>query len=906
MGMHIQQNSLTSQLIGKNLAHTYFCSPYIKRLFEADQDLEQQSLEHLGHPFSRQEMESWLNNRQISDEASLNQSLRKLRQYVIANIILRDLNKLADLDEVLVSVTTLAEITLIQAHQFHFNSLKNIHGSPIGLNGEEQQLSIVGMGKLGGEELNVSSDIDLIFTYPEEGETEGKESITNQSFFIKLGKKIISSLHDITEDGFVFRVDMQLRPFGSEGQITCSYQMLEDYYQKYGREWERYAWVKGRVIMGPQIELYKIIDPFVYRRYLDYGALNSMRDLKSQIQNDVNKRGIQENIKLGRGGIRKIEFIAQVYQLIRGGQDKALKIKSLLPTLKLLETKNLLSTKAVKSLTEAYRFLRDLEHRLQYMEDMQTQELPKSDESKLRVAKSMQFDDWNLFYRELEIHRANVELYFNEVFKEAIKNEDSPELNIAKALWNSTLKLEDAHKFLESLGYKLPGDAHQVLDGLKHSSRYLHLPESSRQRFDLLIPLIVNEVSSTSDSYATLVRMISVLESICRRASYLAMLTENPSALKILIKLSEAGPWLTQYLIQHPILIDELLDINHFYTKPDFTEIKVRLQKDLRDAKDDIEQQMNVMRNIKHATIFKLAALEIIGDVSVENLSDYLTELADILIEETLDLVWSHMYSDQTHSPKFAVIAYGKFGGKEMSYTSDLDIVFIYNDKQDGMAEKYARFAQRINSWLNTYTSSGVLYEIDLALRPDGASGLLVSSIDAFRDYQLKRAWTWEHQAITRARFCAGDKEIGSQFEKIRLDILNAPRDINQLKKDILDMREKMLEKHKVDHQHFDLKQDRGGIIDIEFIVQYFVLAFSASYKELTQNIGNIGLLNLFSQKNLIEAATAKKLIDAYRLYRSLQHQLGLEAKLDGKVLLSEVDHYPIEVISIWKLVFNH
>ena len=906
MSMHIQQNSLTSQLIGKNLAHTYFCSPYIKRLFEADKDLEQQSLEHLSHPFSRQEMESWLNNRQISDEASLNQSLRKLRQYVIANIILRDLNKLADLDEVLGSVTTLAEITLIQAHQFHFNSLKNIHGSPIGLNGEEQQLSIVGMGKLGGEELNVSSDIDLIFTYPEEGETEGKESITNQSFFIKLGKKIISSLNDITEDGFVFRVDMQLRPFGSEGQITCSYQMLEDYYQKYGREWERYAWVKGRVIMGPQIELNKIIDPFVYRRYLDYGALNSMRDLKSQIQNDVNKRGIQENIKLGRGGIRKVEFIAQAYQLIRGGQDKALKLKSLLPTLKLLETKNLLSTEAVKSLTEAYRFLRDLEHRLQYMEDLQTQELPKSDESKLRVAKSMQYDDWNLFYRELEIHRANVEFYFDEVFKEAIKNEDSPELNIAKALWNSTLKLEDAHKFLESLGYKLPGDAHQVLDGLKHSSRYLHLPESSRQRFDLLMPLIVNEVSSTSDSYATLVRMISVLESICRRASYLAMLTENPSALKILIKLSEAGPWLTQYLIQHPILIDELLDINHFYTKPDFAEIKVRLQKDLQDAKDDIEQQMNVMRNIKHATIFKLAALEIIGDVSVENLSDYLTELADILIEETLDLVWSHMYSDQTHSPKFAVIAYGKFGGKEMSYTSDLDIVFIYDDKRDGMAEKYARFAQRINSWLNTYTSSGVLYEIDLALRPDGASGLLVSSIDAFRDYQLKRAWTWEYQAITRAGFCAGDKEIGSQFEKIRLDILNAPRDINQLKKDIVDMREKMLEKHKIDHQHFDLKQDRGGIIDIEFIVQYFVLAFSASYKELTQNIGNIGLLNLFSQKNLIEDATAKKLTDAYRLYRSLQHQLGLEAKLDGKVLLSEVDHYPIEVISIWKLVFNH
>jgi len=904
--MQIQHNSLTSQLIDKNLAYTFYCSPFIKRLFEADQDFAQKSLEHINDSFSRQEMVSWLHSRQISDEASLNQSLRKLRHYVIANIILRDLNKLCDLDEVLGSITALAEISLIEAHQFHFNDLKTTYGSPIGLNGREQQLSIVGMGKLGGEELNVSSDIDLIFTYPEEGDTEGKESISNQSFFIKLSKRIISSLNDITEDGFVFRVDMQLRPFGSEGQVICSYQMLEDYYQKYGREWERYAWVKGRVIAGPYLELSKIIDPFVYRRYLDYGAVNSMRDLKSQIQNDVNKRGIQENIKLGRGGIRMVEFIAQVYQLIRGGQDKALKLKSLLPTLKLLETKKLLSPEAVKSLVEAYQFLRNLEHRLQYVEDQQTQELPKSDEDKLRVAKSMQYEDWSLFYQDLEIHRAKVELYFDEVFKEDIKNEDSPQLNLAKALWRSNLKLEDAHKHLESLGFKLSGETYQVLDGLKRSSRYLHLPESSRQRFDLLMPLVINEVSLSSASYSTLIRMISILESICRRASYLAMLVENPSALKILVKLSEAGPWLPQYLAQHPILIDELLDMNHFYTKPDFVEIKARLQKDLVNAQDDIEQQMNVMRNIKHVTIFKLAALEVIGDISVENLSDYLTELADLLVEETLDLIWSHMFSEQTDPPKFAVIAYGKLGGKEMSYTSDLDVVFIYDDERDGMAEKYARFAQRINSWLNTYTSSGVLYEIDLALRPDGVSGLLVSSIEAFQDYQSKRAWTWEHQAITRARFCAGDKEIGNHFEKIRFDILNIPRDINQLKKNIVEMREKMFKKHKVDHQYFDLKQDRGGIIDIEFVVQYFVLAFSPSYKELTYNKGNIELLNLFSKKSLIEDEKAKKLIEAYRLYRSLQHQLGLEVKQNGKVILSKVGDCPIRVISIWKDIFKN
>jgi glutamate-ammonia-ligase adenylyltransferase len=893
------------KLIDKNLDYTYACSSFIKRLFEADKNLEQKSLQHIDHPFSRQEMESWLDDQQIKDEISLNKSLRKLRQQVIANIILRDLNKLADLKEIFLSVTTLAEITLIYAHQFHFNFLKTIHGSPIGLNGEEQQLSIVGMGKLGGSELNVSSDIDLIFAYPEDGDTEGNNPISNQSFFIKLGKKIISSINDITEDGFVFRVDMQLRPFGSEGQIACSYQMLEDYYQKYGREWERYAWVKGRVVVGPQIELNKIIDPFVYRKYLDYGALNSMRDLKAQIQNDVNNKGIQENIKLGRGGIRKIEFIAQVYQLIRGGQDKDLRLKSLLPTLSTLEVKNLLSLETVKALTEAYKFLRNLEHRLQYMEDLQTQELPKSDENKLRVAKSMQYDDWNTFYQDLEIHRGNVELYFDEVFKESIKDEDSPQLNITKVLWNSTLKLEDGHKHLESLSFKLPDEIYQVLEGLKHSSRYLHLPEASRQRFDLVMPLIILEASLASDSHLTLIRIISILESICRRASYLAMLTENPSALKILIKLAEAGPWLTQYLIQHPILIDELLDINHFYTKPDFAEIKKKLQKDLLGTKGDIEQQMNIMRNIKHATIFKLAALEVIGDVSVENLSDYLTELADLIIQETLILIWGHMYPEQNDPPKFAVIAYGKFGGKEISYTSDLDIVFIYDDERDGMAEKYARFAQRINSWLNTYTSSGVLYQIDLALRPDGASGLLVSSIDAFRDYQLKRAWTWEHQAITRARFCAGDKSVGNAFEKIRLDILESQRELGSLKKDILDMRERMLEKHKADREHFDLKQDRGGIIDIEFIVQYFVLAFSASDKALSQNIGNIGLLDLLGEKDFIKPLTARKLIDAYRLYRRLQHQLGLEAKLDGNVNYSEVGVHPKVVRAIWSQIFT-
>ena len=896
--------ALNSDLIRKR-NHAFLCSPFIKRLCEANEELEKESLLHISRPFYRDEMESWLNEKNITNKNELNQSLRQLRQKVIANIILRDLNQLATFDEVVKVITQLAEVALAFSHRHHFNWLQKRYGTPIFKNGDEQQLSIVGMGKLGGEELNVSSDIDLIFSYPNDGETNGKESISNQLFFIELAKNIIASIQDVTEDGFVFRVDMRLRPFGTEGLLACSYEMLEDYYQHYGCEWERYAWIKGRVLLGPHEKLTKIMDPFVYRKYLDYGAINSMRELKNKIQADVNRRGISENIKLGRGGIRKIEFIAQVYQLVRGGKDKSLRTKSLLATLVVLEAQKLLPHDVVISLDKAYIFLRNLEHRLQYMEDKQTQDLPKSDEGQSKLVLAMGYPNWTVFYCDLERYRKTVECHFDEVLKESIKHDESPRLNLARAIWSDSSSHEENLLYLESFNYVAINKSLQIIEGLRKSARYLQLPEISKQRFNLLMPLVISEVSLSKNPDTALVRIVSLLESICRRACYLALLVENPNALKLLIKLTHGSLWLTQYLSQHPVLIDELLNIDILYTEPNFKEHQLQLQKDFLESKGDIEQQMHIMRSLKNVTVFKLAALEVIGGISIERISDCLTELADLLLEQTLQSVWDQMHKGVEEPPRFAVIAYGKLGGKEMSYTSDLDIVFIYDDGREGAAEQYAKFTQHINSWLNTYTSSGVLYEIDLALRPDGASGLLVSSIEAFEDYQLHRAWTWEHQAITRARFCAGDIEVGNRFEKIRVSILAKRRDIEILRKDILSMRHKMFESYRHDTIHFNLKQDRGGMIDIEFIVQYFVLAFSSTHARLTQNIGNLALLNLLIEEGLLEIEDANHLASAYLVYRALQHQLGLDARLDGKVEINKVGEHPKLVSNIWNQIFT-
>jgi len=496
-----------------------------------------------------------------------------------------------------------------------------------------QQLIVVGMGKLGGNELNVSSDIDLIFAFEEDGETNGSKLLSNHEFFTRVAKKLIAAIDEITQDGFVFRVDMRLRPYGSDGPLACSFAMMEEYYQNQGREWERYAWIKGRVIAGPGHNLANLLRPFVFRKYLDFGAFASMRDLKVQIQRDVNRRDMHDNIKLGRGGIREIEFIAQVFQLIRGGQDSSLQIRPTLSVLALLQSRQLLPLQTVNELASAYVFLRNLEHRLQYMEDAQTQELPVTAESQARIALSMNYANWDVLRLDLDKHRSRVELHFAEVFSDPMTREKKSgdhDKGLVAEIWQESASAEKAIEQLTAMGYQDAHESLRRLHVLRAGARYRQLPELSRQRFDTLLSMVIVLAANEQAPDITLIRVGDLLDSICRRASYLALLAQYPAALDLVIKLASASPWLIQYLSQHPILLDELLDTNSLYAKPDFAAMRLELKRRLSEVEGDVERQMDVMRHFKHAAVFRFAAKDVAGDLPLQTLSDYLSELADL------------------------------------------------------------------------------------------------------------------------------------------------------------------------------------------------------------------------------------------------------------------------------------
>lgn len=894
------------------LAHAVSCSPFIARLFTKDADLMNDLLAKLHQEYKLTDMQDFLDQQKkqqkIVDETSLKRALRLLRQQVLVRIIVRDLNGLADLQEVMRTISNLAEITVQTSIKYLSDWLQPQYGIPNNAAGQEQSLIVIGMGKLGGIELNVSSDIDLIFAFEEEGETSiattGTQVISNQDFFTRLAKKLISAIDEITEDGFVFRVDMRLRPFGSEGALVSSLDALEDYYQNNGREWERYAWIKGRAIAGNSQKVAPLLRPFVFRKYLDFGAFASMRDLKIQIQRDVNSKGMHDNIKLGRGGIREIEFIAQVFQLIRGGRDVSLQVKPTLEVLTLLKSKGLLPEKTVSELTEAYTFLRNLEHRLMYVEDAQTQELPKSDEAKARIAKAMNFLEWPTFLTQLNIHRQRVQLHFDATFSDTSSGHYDA-LETETSIWNGRLTEAEAIQDVKQLGFAEPEETLRHLNALHQSSRYIKLPELSRQRFDALMPYVISLSGKMVNPDVALVRMMDLLESICRRASYLALLAEHPEAMQLLVKLCSSSPWLANYLTQHPILLDELLDTRTLYAAPDFKAMRAGLLKQLADVEGDIERQMDIMRHFKHSTIFKLAAQDINGELVLETLSDYLSELAYLILDVSLQTLWPTIRDKHRDTPKFAVVGYGKLGSKELGYASDLDIIFLYDDDAPGAGEIYARLAQRINNWFNSLTSAGLLYETDLQLRPDGNSGLLVSSVDAFRDYQLHKAWVWEHQAITRARFVAGDAEIGKAFEHIRAEVMAQLRDAEALKTEVLNMREKMRAAQSIPADEFDLKHSNGGIIDVEFLVQYLVLAHASEHAALTGNIGNIALLKLLATLNIIDQDLAEKTVLAYREYRHMQHMLKLQGITNNRVNNSLVRELIGPAITLWQTVFQ-
>jgi glutamate-ammonia-ligase adenylyltransferase len=883
------------------MAHAARLSHYVRRLVESGAQPSPDT--GLAEPFRAEEMRAALAAAPgDDDEESLARALRRLRSRVMLRLIARDLAGLASLEEVLDSTTALAEVTIGHALARLDAWLASRHGRPVGAaSGREQELHVVGMGKLGGFELNVSSDVDLVYVYPEEGETAGPRPISNHEFFTRLGRQLSAALSAVTADGFVFRVDTRLRPYGEGGPLVASFDALENYLVTQGREWERYAWIKARAITGSRAaDLMAVVGPFVYRRHLDYNAIAALRDLHGQIRREVARRELSDNIKLGPGGIREIEFIAQVFQLIRGGHDPALRVRPTLAVLPLLEQRNLLPEAAVRELAGAYRFLRNLEHRLQYLDDQQTHTLPRSDADRLLVAEAMGCADFGALADALERHRAAVTRHFGEIFAAT----EGGEHDLAH-LWQASPDVERSAAALAALGFRQPREIGERLAAMRAAGRYREMPAASQARLDRLVPLAVEAAAAQREPDATLDRLLDLLDAVSRRGSYLALMVEYPQALSRLAAMMSASPWVAQYLTARPILLDELLDSRTLYAPPHWPSAALHLRALMDETAGDTEKQMDALRHFKHAQTLRLIAQDLSGELPLETLSDHLSDLACVVLEEVLRVTWPLRPAHRA-DPRFAVVAYGKLGGKELGYASDLDLVFLYDDDAPEAAEHYARYAQRINNWLTSLTSAGVLYETDLRLRPDGAGGLLVSALSSFRDYQLRHAQLWEHQALTRARFAAGERGIGAEFERLRVDVLRQPREPGALRGEVAAMRRKMLEAHPNTTQLFDLKHDRGGLVDVEFVVQYWVLAHSGVHAELTGNIGNLALLKLAARRGLIGEQQAQAAHDAYRRFRQLQHALRLQGERYARTAPEAVAGHRAAVIKLWEDVMGN
>ncbi|MBP7423224.1 MAG: bifunctional [glutamate--ammonia ligase]-adenylyl-L-tyrosine phosphorylase/[glutamate--ammonia-ligase] adenylyltransferase, partial [Sulfuritalea sp.] len=824
-------------------------SRYLARLLAARPALAAEVEASLGQPVTAAELAAWLAAQEVG-EANLKPKLRQLKQRAYARISARDLGGLAPLGEVVECMTLIAELAVTKAVEVLGRGLAERYGTPRGADGRAQELIVIGMGKLGGRELNVSSDIDLIFVYPEDGDTDGARPISNFEYFTRLGRGLINVIADVTEDGQVFRVDMRLRPNGDSGPLVCSFDMLENYFVTQGREWERYAWIKARPLSGGRHdELEAIRRPFVFRKYLDFGAINAMRELHAQIRQEVAKKDKADNVKLGPGGIREIEFIAQVFQLIRGGRDPALQIKATLQVLKLLVGQGQLAQEAASELAAAYDFLRRVEHRLQYLDDAQTHMLPTNDADRAIIARAMGYGSFDGLLAELDDHRAAVARHFEAVFADPNRGEHKH-----AGMWRGAGGEDQGEEFAK-LGYRQPREAAARVAALREGPRYQQLAAGIRERFDALVPQLIQAAAEMPNPDATLSRSLDLLESISRRAAYLALLQQYPQALRKVAELVSSSSWAADYLQRHPILLDELLDPRLLDVLPDWSGVRAALESRLAEMEPDTERQMDLLRETHHAQVFRLLAQDVAGLYTVERLADHLSELADILLDAALRHAWLKMLKRHVEQPKFAVISYGKLGGKELGFASDLDLVFLYDDAAPEAGENYGRLGTRLNTWLSAQTAAGQLFETDLRLRPNGESGLVVSSMEAFRKYQLESAWVWEHQALTRARFSAGDPAVGESFEKIRCEVLCQQRDLEKLRADIVEMRQKMMDSHAtrgdLRETVFDLKHDPGGLVDVEFIVQYLVLGHSHAHHELTGNKGNIALLKMAADAGL-------------------------------------------------------
>jgi len=867
---------------------------------------------------------------EVKDEAALASILRSFRCREMTRIAFRDLAGWNNLPETVTDLSGLADACLEQTTSVLYSWLSQKWGTPTAENGTPQQLVILGLGKLGARELNFSSDIDLIFTYPRTGHTRGAaQSVTNDDFFARLCRQLVKVISQPTGEGFVFRTDLRLRPYGENGPLVMHFDAMENYYQEQGREWERYAMIRARVVAGDKrngSHLLERLNPFIYRRYLDYGAFDSLREMKQMISLEVKRKGMEHNIKLGRGGIREIEFFGHMFQLIRGGVAADLQERNIQRVLKILARDNHIPADVCDELGIAYEFLRNTEHRLQEFADQQTHELPLDELGQARLAASMGFGEAAKFSSQLEQHRNNVHRHFQILLQ--TKDSESETQKIEKQLkgiWQGVIGDSQAEEILLGVGYQEPHEVLRLLSYLRSAAGSSPLGDRGRRRLEKLIPRVLRAVVGQNRPEMILGRIIDLIKSIGGRISYLALLLENPDALTHLIQLVEASPWIASFLSQHPVLLDELLDPRTLYIPPEARQLALDLKQRMKQAPaDDLEYQIEQLCVFKEINVLKVAAADVSGALPLMRVSDHLSDIAETVLGEVVKIAYEHL-QEKHGAPTcllngvsgdrgFAVIAYGKLGGLELGYGSDLDLVFLHSGTQEktqgspqaiDSAQFFNRLGQRVIHILTSHTRAGRLYEIDMRLRPSGVSGVLVSHAEGFRDYQQNQAWTWEHQALIKARPILGDPLLADHFKDTRNKILARKRQKQKLQEEVIRMRDRMRkELLKPAAGMFDLKQDIGGMVDIEFLVQYLVLLKSHDYPELLNWTDNVRLLQSLIETRVMDEYTAHVLKHAYLIYRAAAHQLSLQVK-PAIVPGEKFNRLRKRVERIWQIFFE-
>ena len=846
-------------------------------------------------------------------------ALRILRQVVMERLMRLDCDEQAPLSLVTRAVTELAEFALDTACTQARQDLDAIHGAPRGPDGQQAALWVVGMGKLGARELNVSSDIDLVYVYDQDGDTAGAEGgrgrISNHEYFARMVKAIYALVGETTEHGFVFRVDLALRPNGNSGPAAVSVGALEEYFQVQGREWERFAWLKSRIVAplaaiqdGSAAALRSTVLPFVFRRYLDYSVFDSLRVLHKQIREHAARRSAgrperANDVKLSRGGIREIEFIVQLLQVVRGGQFPELRTRPTLQALQRVAKAGLMSQSNADALARAYEFLRRVEHRIQYLDDQQTHVLMSCDEDLGWIARTMGFAACCPFLHELDTHREFVAQEFDNL----LGGGDS-ECKSCVGPKGARVTPPDLDTLLE----QLPPQVRERVSRWREHPRVLALREDARARLVRLVARTASWLQEGRVSEEAALRMADWMEPLLRRESYLALLVERPSVHERLLRLLGAARWPARYLLQHPGVIDELasdaLLSDRFVAEEFDVELEHRRKSLQITGEDDDESMLNLLRRAHHAEVFRTLARDVEGRLTVEQVADDLSALADVTLRITARWCWQRLKIAHREQPRFAIIGYGKLGGKELGYGSDLDIVFVYEDEDERAPEAYAAFVRKLINWLTVKTAEGDLFEIDTALRPNGNSGLLITTFEAYANYQKGRgsntAWTWEHQAMTRARFVLGEESLRERFDAVRQAVITAPRDARALQQEIVSMRDKVRAAHPVRDSRFDVKHSRGGMVDAEFAVQLLVLTHAARHPELVPNVGNIALLQRAEAAGLLPQGVGQDAANGYRELRRVQHRARLNeepTQVAPEVLAAERD----AVLALWQAAFG-